>query len=58
MQLQGGGAWPEFVSYNHGRGADFTCMATSGEGYVVVGSKDGKLRLYNSNLEMLEMVGG
>ncbi|KIY92293.1 Protein CYPRO4 [Monoraphidium neglectum] len=30
------------------RGTNFSCMATSGLGYVVVGSKDGKLRLYNN----------
>jgi len=29
------------------RGTNFTCMATSGSGWVAVGSKDGKVRLYN-----------
>lgn len=40
------------VSYTGGkdyaRGTNFTCMATSGDGYVVIGSKDGKIRLYNN----------
>ena len=40
------------VSYaggkDYARGTNFSCMATSGDGYVVVGSKDGKLRLYSS----------
>ena len=31
------------------RGTNFTCMATSGDGYVVVGSKDGRIRLYNGS---------
>eukprot|EP00878_Enallax_costatus_P015951 GHUV01016724.1.p1 GENE.GHUV01016724.1~~GHUV01016724.1.p1 ORF type:complete len:351 (+),score=96.47 GHUV01016724.1:865-1917(+) len=30
------------------RGTNFTCMATSGAGNVVVGGKDGKIRLYSS----------
>eukprot|EP00879_Flechtneria_rotunda_P026492 GHRR01028249.1.p1 GENE.GHRR01028249.1~~GHRR01028249.1.p1 ORF type:complete len:452 (+),score=188.52 GHRR01028249.1:1096-2451(+) len=30
------------------RGTNFSCMATSGAGHVVVGSKDGKIRLYSS----------
>lgn len=30
------------------RGTNFSCMAASGDGYVVVGSKDGKVRLYNN----------
>lgn len=33
---------------DYARGTNFNCMATSGEGFVVVGSKDGRLRLYNS----------
>jgi WD40 repeat protein len=32
---------------DYARGTNFTCMATSGDGWVVVGSRDGKLRLYN-----------
>lgn len=40
------------VNYEGGkdfaRGTNFTCMATSGDGYVVVGSKDGKVRLYSN----------
>lgn len=31
------------------RGTNFSCMATSGAGHVVVGSKDGKIRLYSSS---------
>jgi hypothetical protein len=30
------------------RGTNFSCMATSGAGHVVVGSRDGKIRLYSS----------
>ena len=30
------------------RGTNFSCMATSGAGHVVVGSKDGKIRLYSN----------
>jgi hypothetical protein len=30
------------------RGTNFTCMATSGAGHVVVGSRDGKIRMYSS----------
>ncbi|MEW5306870.1 MAG: hypothetical protein WDW36_009307 [Sanguina aurantia] len=30
------------------RGTNFTCMATSGDGFVAVGSKDGKVRLYSN----------
>eukprot|EP00798_Chlamydomonas_sp_ICE-L_P031953 gene31953-33737_t len=41
-----------FAEYGAGkdysRGTNFTCMATSGDGYVVVGSKDGKIRMYNN----------
>lgn len=32
---------------DYSRGTNFTCMATSGDGFVVVGSKDGKVRLYS-----------
>lgn len=42
---------PATLSYVEGkdysRYTNFTCMATSGDGYVVVGSKDGKVRLYS-----------
>jgi WD40 repeat protein len=27
--------------------SNFSCMATSGDGHVVIGSADGKIRLYN-----------
>lgn len=30
------------------RGTNFTCMATSGDGHIVVGSMDGKVRLYSN----------
>eukprot|EP00775_Hariotina_reticulata_P006643 gene6643-6868_t len=30
------------------RGTNFSCMATSGSGHVVVGSKDGKIRFYSN----------
>eukprot|EP00798_Chlamydomonas_sp_ICE-L_P024533 gene24531-10138_t len=33
---------------DYSRGTNFTCMATSGDGYVAVGSKDGKVRLYSN----------
>mmetsp|Transcript_1482 Transcript_1482/g.3251 ORF Transcript_1482/g.3251 Transcript_1482/m.3251 type:complete len:563 (-) Transcript_1482:307-1995(-) len=33
---------------DYSRGTNFTCMATSGDGYVVVGSQDGKVRLFSS----------
>lgn len=33
---------------DYARGTNFTCMATSGDGYVAVGAKDGKIRLYSS----------
>jgi len=32
---------------DYSRGTKFSCMATSGDGYVVVGSDDGKVRLYS-----------
>ncbi|KAG2485820.1 hypothetical protein HYH03_015530 [Edaphochlamys debaryana] len=33
---------------DYSRGTNFTCMATSGDGFVAVGSKDGRIRLYSS----------
>jgi hypothetical protein len=42
---------PAALSYvggkDYARGTKFSCMATSGDGYVVVGSSDGKVRLYS-----------
>jgi hypothetical protein len=39
------------VQWTHGKEyaqrPNFTCMATSENGHVAVGSKDGKIRLYN-----------
>ena len=32
---------------DYARGTKFSCMATSGAGYVIVGSNDGKIRLYS-----------
>lgn len=32
---------------DYARGTQFSCMATSGDGYVVVGSEDGNIRLYS-----------
>lgn len=32
---------------DYARGTKFTCIATSGDGFVVIGSDDGKIRLYN-----------
>jgi hypothetical protein len=32
---------------DYARGTNFACMATSGDGFVVVGSQDGKIRLYS-----------
>eukprot|EP00887_Chlorella_sp_A99_P003933 scaffold11.g3933.t1 len=44
-------ASPAALSYvagkDYARGTKFSCMATSGDGYVVVGSDDGKIRLYS-----------
>lgn len=40
------------------RGTNFTCMATSGAGHVVVGSRDGKIRLYSSKTLTQVGVGG
>jgi WD40 repeat protein len=28
---------------------NFSCMATSGDGHIVIGGADGKIRLYNAN---------
>jgi hypothetical protein len=51
--LLGAAASPAVVSYQGGkdysRGTNFTCMATSGDGYVAVGSRDGRIRLYSSS---------
>lgn len=33
---------------DYARGTNFSCMATSGDGYVAVGATDGKLRLYGN----------
>ncbi|GLC40409.1 hypothetical protein PLESTM_001059600 [Pleodorina starrii] len=35
---------------DYSRGTNFTCMATSGDGFVAVGSHDGRVRLYNSRV--------
>ncbi|GLI63206.1 hypothetical protein VaNZ11_006105 [Volvox africanus] len=35
---------------DYSRGTNFTCMATSGDGFVAVGSRDGRVRLYNSRV--------
>ena len=44
-------ASPATLSYvggkDYARGTKFSCMATSGDGYVVVGSSDGKIRFYS-----------
>lgn len=44
------------LTYTHGKDyasrTNFTCMATSGDGYVAVGSKDGKVRLFGSKKAM------
>lgn len=37
---------------DYSRGTNFTCMATSGDGYVAVGSSDGRVRLYGSRKGM------
>ena len=37
---------------DYSRGTNFTCMATSGDGYVAVGSRDGRVRLYGSKKSM------
>jgi WD40 repeat protein len=36
----------------YSRGTNFTCMATSGDGYIAVGSNDGRIRLYGSKKGM------
>lgn len=38
--------WQDGKDYS--RGTNFNCMATSGEGWVVVGAQDGQIRLYSS----------
>ncbi|XP_024395193.1 protein CYPRO4 [Physcomitrium patens] len=38
--------WTE--GHQFSRGTNFSCFATSGDGSVVVGSKDGKVRLYST----------
>ena len=44
------------LSCTHGKDfaarTNFTCMATSGDGFVAVGSQDGKIRLFGSNKAM------
>ncbi|PSC67936.1 vacuolar import Vid27-related [Micractinium conductrix] len=44
-------ASPSVITYaggkDYARGTKFSCMATSGDGYVVVGADDGKVRLYS-----------
>jgi hypothetical protein len=51
VQEAGGGASP-IVTWTGGkdfaRGTNFSCMATSGDGHVVVGGRDGRVRLYSS----------
>lgn len=37
---------------DYSRGTNFTCMATSGDGYVAVGARDGRVRLYGSRKSM------
>ena len=39
------------------RGTNFTCFATAGNGSIVVGSKDGKVRLYGTtSMRMVSIV--
>lgn len=33
---------------DYSRGTNFNCMATSGDGFCVIGAQDGTLRLYSS----------
>ena len=33
---------------DYSRGTNFTCIATAGNGEIVTGSRDGRLRLYRS----------
>ena len=37
---------------DYARGTKFTCMASSGDGSVAVGSEDGKVRLYSNKLTL------
>lgn len=37
---------------DYSKNTNFTCMATTGDGSVVVGSKDGKVRLYSNKLSL------
>lgn len=50
-------ASPVALTFEGGRdytkNPNFTCMATSGDGYRAVGSRDGKIRLYNSKVEQI-----
>lgn len=38
--------WSE--GHQFSRGTNFNCMATTGDGFVAVGSVDGKVRLYGT----------
>ncbi|KAJ4913785.1 hypothetical protein Rs2_08406 [Raphanus sativus] len=38
-----------FCGHQFSRGTNFQCFATTGDGSIVVGSLDGKIRLYSSN---------
>lgn len=50
-------ASPITLEYEGGRGytknPKFTCIATTGQGYRAVGSRDGKIRLYNDKVEQI-----
>jgi len=50
-------ASPVTLGYEGGRSyatnPKFTCVATSGNGYRAVGSRDGKIRLYNDKVEQI-----
>jgi hypothetical protein len=52
LALQEAGDASPIVQWTGGkdfaRGTNFSCMATSGSGHVVVGSKDGKIRFYSN----------
>jgi hypothetical protein len=37
---------------DYARGTNFTCMATSGDGYVAVGAQNGRIRLFGSKQSM------
>ena len=40
------------------RGTNFNCFATAGDGSIVVGSKDGKVRLYGTtSMRMVNIQG-